>query len=153
MTPEEREAMMAQFGGGRGNGAGRAGRQPGQNGRGQQALSTAPPAGPQVSEKIDDKFTPVEARNTRGQVWLYDEAGKKLTETRVVVGISDGQFSQLVSGDLKVGQQVVTNIVLPIAGRSQQNNIFQQPGRGGFGPGGFGGGGQRGGGGGGGRGR
>ena len=104
------------------------------------------------------------------------DAGQLLTTTGGLpkffqpwlTGITDGQFSELVSGDIKVGQQVVTAITLPQAARSSTggNSLFggQQPGRGnpggmqpgnfggGPGGGGAGGGGRGGGGGGGGRG-
>jgi HlyD family secretion protein len=138
MTPEQRQQMQQQFGGrgGQGGGQGRGGRQQQQ----QPANQAAPPV--QLNaEKIDDLFTPVQTRTTRGQVWTWDEANKKLEAIRVVTGITDGQFSQLISGDAKVGQQVVTNIVVPLTAaqrQAQQSSIFGQQQRGG-GPGGFGG--------------
>ena len=76
-------------------------------------------------------------------VWQYDEATNQLTEKRIQIGITDGQFSQVVGGDLKVGDQLLTNIILPAAQQAaaQGQNIFNQ-GRGGFGNRGFGGGGR-----------
>lgn len=76
-------------------------------------------------------------------MWTWDENAKKLDTKRVVVGITDGQFSQIVSGDIKPGDEVVTNIVVPVSSaqrQQQQNSIFNQGrgGPGGFGPGGFG---------------
>ncbi len=86
---------------------------------------------------------------------------------QVVLGVTDGSFSELVSGDLKVGDQLVTGVVLPLSQQKANTSgnpfVGQQPGRmpgmqpGGGGPGGGGnpgggGGGGRGGGGGGGRG-
>jgi hypothetical protein len=107
----------------------------------------------------------MEVRITPGQVWQWDEAAKQLTSVRIQTGITDGQFSEIVSGDVNAGDQVVTNIVLPVSAaqrQQQQQNIFggQQGGRGGGGfgaggpvpaGGGGGAGGGRGGGGGGGR--
>jgi HlyD family secretion protein len=158
MSPEERERMMAQFGGRNG---GRNGGPGGRGGRG--ANATAPATDMTGAERIDDLVPPVPTRPTPGQVWTWDEAGKKLEAHRITLGITDGQFSQMVTGDLKVGQQVVSNIIVPLTAAQraqQQQSIFgnQQGGRGGFGgpqPGGGGGnpgggGGQRGGGGGGG---
>ena len=43
---------------------------------------------------------------TRGRVWVLDPEGKP-TPIDVVTGVSDGTFSQLVRGDLKVGRQVI----------------------------------------------
>jgi hypothetical protein len=90
-------------------------------------------------------------------VWTWDEEKKELKEIQVRLGVTDGTFSELTSGDLKVGDQLVTSVVLPrpttptLGGQ----NPFGQPQRGGPGglqPGGGGnpgGGGGRGGGGGG----
>ena len=180
MTPEERERMRQQFaaGGGRGGRGGPGGGQPGgpgggqgRGGRGQgappqQAMSTDPAdladdlAGlPALSaEKIDQLFAPVAKPNQRGQVWTWDEAGKKLEEHRLTLGVSDGTFTEMITGDLEVGTEVVTSITLPLtAAQRQQNSLFgnQQQGRGGNrggmqpggGPGGGGGGPQGGGGG------
>lgn len=169
MTPEQRQQAMAQFGGRGGNG------QPGQGGRdgrgarggrGQAASNTTAPAADLTSaERIDDLVPPVPTRITNGTVWTWNEEKKELTPIRVSTGISDGSFSHLVSGDVKVGQQIVSNIIVPLTAaqrQAQQQSIFGgQQGRGGFGgpqQGNFGGGqpggggGQRGGGGGGGRG-
>jgi hypothetical protein len=77
--------------------------------------------------------------------------------TSVTYGVSDGSFSELVSGDLQQGQQLVTSVIVPQTakpGQPSNANPFmgQQPGNrgmGGMSPGGGGpGGGSRGGGGG-----
>ena len=94
------------------------------------------------AESIDDLFPSAPPRIQTGSVWTWDEAKKELKQIRVTTGITDGQFSQVVAGDLKVGQQVVANIILPLtpAQRQQQQSIFgQQPGQrrgggAGFGP-------------------
>jgi multidrug efflux pump subunit AcrA (membrane-fusion protein) len=151
LSPEERQRLMAA--GGR-NG-----------GRGGRGAGAAPPAAAPIGnvpdQKIDALFAPLQVRPQPGQVWTWDEATKTLKDIRVTTGLNDGQFSQLLSGEVAVGQEVVTNIILPVTAAqraAQQQSIFgQQQGRGGFGgpqpggPGG-GGGGNRGGGGGGGRG-
>ena len=147
MSPEERQRMMAQFGGRQGGGRG---------GRG--AANANVPQVELTAEKIDDMFAPMQLRTTNGTVWTWDEANKKLTDHRITTGLNDGQFSQLVTGDIKVGDQIVTNIIVPLTDAqraAQQQSIFgQQPGRGNFGGpqqgGQPGGGGNRGGGGGGG---
>jgi hypothetical protein len=161
MTPEERQKMIDQFraNGGRGgaggfgnrnggNGAGFSGRggRGGFGNRNQQVAAVAPAPTPSGDDlKIDDLMPTIQPRINRGQVYLWDEANKKLTDIPVTYGMSDGTFSQLISGDLKVGQSVVTNVIIPqtTAQRTQQNNLFGPQGRGGGGlqPGGFGGGG------------
>jgi HlyD family secretion protein len=168
LSPEERQRMREQFAQGRGQftgrggaGRGQAGGTGGRGGRGGAASNATAPLVELDAEKIDELFAPMQTRIQPGQVWQWD--GKALTEKRLQIGISDGQFSQIISGDLKAGDKVVTNIILPLtaAQRQQQQSIFgQQPGRGSsFGPaqsggfrggdGGGGGGGGRGGGGGG----
>jgi hypothetical protein len=165
LSPEERERLRAQFaqngGGSRRGGAGANGGQAPTTGAAALAASRQSNA---ADQKIDSLYTTTAPPRTVGQVYTWDEPNKKLTPIRVVTGVTDGQYEALLSGDVKVGMQVVTGIVLPQSAASRnQNNIFgQQPGRGfgglqpGGGPGGGGGfggggGGGRGGGGGGGR--
>ena len=146
MTPEQREQMLARMrgrGGDGGNSGGRRGQAPG-----------APPAAATArgnATTIDALFGPLPQVETRGQVWVY--ADKQLKPVRLRLGISDGQVSELLEGDLQPGTEVVTNI------NTGQEAVRTQPGFGGFppfmGPGGRGGdrgggpGGNRGGGGGG----
>ncbi len=141
--------MMAA-GGGR-NGGGRGGR---------GGAPVVPVEIPNVpDQKIDALFAPIQLRPQNGTVWTWDEATKTLKDFRVTTGLNDGQFSQLLTGEVAEGMQVVTSIVLPVTAEqraAQQQSIFGgQQGRGGnFGGiqqgGGGGGGAPRGGGGGGG---
>jgi hypothetical protein len=100
---------------------------------------------------IDALFGPLPPTESVGRVWLYVD--KQLKPVRVRLGISDGQATELIEGDLKAGDPVVTNVLTgnettrPAAGAFPP--FMGQPQRGGF-PGG---GGFRGGAGGGGRGR
>ena len=149
LSPEERQRMMAA-GGGR-NGGGRGGR---------GGAPVVPVEIPNVpDQKIDALFAPIQLRPQNGTVWTWDEATKTLKDFRVTTGLNDGQFSQLLTGEVAEGMQVVTSIVLPVTAEqraAQQQSIFGgQQGRGGnFGGiqqgGGGGGGAPRGGGGGGG---
>jgi HlyD family secretion protein len=130
LTPEERQKMMESMGV-RGGGGGRFG------GRGRgQAPSTAAAAElrPLDAGKIDELFVPTPIRQRQASVWTWDPQTKKLTEIRVVTGLADNQFSQLVSGDVKPGQQLVTNIIVPLTTqqRNAQNPLFGG-GRGNFG--------------------
>ncbi len=159
LTPEQRQAMMDRFqNGGRGGGRGN------RNGQQQSSNAVTGPVKPIVdrnADKIDELYEPMPSQVAPGQVWTWDEAKKELKQTNIRLGITDGQFSELLSGDLQVGQQIVTGIVLPVSARpsNNANNPLMGPQRGGqpgFGPAGpggaGGGGGGRGGGGGGGRG-
>jgi hypothetical protein len=78
---------------------------------------------------------------TPGRVWLYVDA--QLTPVRVRVGVSDGQNSELIDGELEEGTEVVTNVITggatrPALGGAGGFPGLGQPQRGGF-PGGGGG--------------
>jgi hypothetical protein len=86
-------------------------------------------------------------------VWKWDPVAKALTEIRVRLGVSDGQFTELISvmsgGEVNVGDKVVGTVTLPLSMRptNQQSNPLTggQPSRGGMpnmGGGGGGGGGR-----------
>jgi hypothetical protein len=172
MSPEERDAALARMRergfdptapgggggfGGRGGGPGSTagggaapsgrGNQPGQAaaganaGRrgGQQNTAAADQGGPTT---IDALFAPLARTETFGRAWLYVD--KQLRQVRLRLGISDGQNTELIEGDLHEGSEVVTNVV--IAGQTTRPATtafpgFGQPQRGGFPGGGFPGGG------------
>jgi len=161
LTPEQRQQMMERFGraggaGGRTGGQGGRTATGGRTGRGNAQQPPVVPAAPLTADKIDEMFAPLQRTETRNPVWTWDEAKKELKSINLRLGVSDGTWTELISGDVQVGQQVVTGVILPQAARSSTtgtNPLFgNQPGRGmpGMTPGGGGGG--RGGGGGGGRG-
>jgi HlyD family secretion protein len=154
LSPEEREQMMQTMRGGRGGRGGRA------DGGSQAAPQAAPAPAPAASgaTTIDALFGPLPATESRGQVWIREATA--LRAVRLRLGITDGQLTEVIEGDLQEGQELVTNIITAAATRpqpgvnpNQQFNPFGGPG-GGRGPGGpggpgGGGGGNRGGGGGG----
>jgi len=164
LSPEEREAMLARMrergidpnnpgAGGRGNGAGA----PGGAGRGgaqasaDQAVrrnraTSTPPAPANGATTIDALFAPLTRTITRGMAWIF--TNNQMQRVPLRLGITDGQNTEIVEGDLAEGAAVVTNVV--IAGQTTRPATtafpgFGQPGRGGF-PGGGAGGGGRGGG-------
>ena len=100
---------------------------------------------------FDALFAPLPPVESVGRVWLY--ADKQLKPLRVRVGVSDGQNSELLEGDLQEGTELVTNVIIGARRRPAATGGFPglgQPQRGGFpgGGGNHGGGGNRGGGGG-----
>jgi hypothetical protein len=137
--------QMPNFGGGRGGGRG---------GRGGNNGQTAPsqPLAQRGAQSIDELFPPLERRPTRGQLYVLRPADTEhpfgtLERLDVMVGITDGTFTQLVSGpaELTTGTEVVTNILMPwlqatttTTGSTQGNPFSGQQGRGGM-PGGGGG--------------
>jgi hypothetical protein len=177
MTPEERTAFLARMrergidptapGGGRGgSGAGQGGGRQGGNGaagmqRAGRGGAGTPPVAPaaassQGATTIDALFGALPVTETSGQVWIYQkgtgatpaDALGKLVRVQVRLGVSDGQQTALLSGDLKEDEEVVTNVTTAAqraasmaAGSAAP--IFGQQQRGGggaFGPGGPGGG-------------
>lgn len=175
LTPEQIQAFREKYGrGGRGGtgaggaGGGRGGDRAqggrggqGAGGRGANAAQNA--NAPQVelnAEKIDELFEPVQRPEQRASVytWAPSKTPPELKQVNIRLGVTDGTFSELLSDNLQVDQQVVTGVIIPQAQRPTQpgQSIFGQPqrGPGGMTPGGFGnpGGGGPGGGGGGGRG-
>ena len=70
-----------------------------------------------------DRATSAEERNAlrrarnRRHVWKLDESGL-LQAVEVVVGISDSRFTQVVEGDLKPGDRLVTGQLAPAAAAS-----------------------------------
>jgi hypothetical protein len=96
---------------------------------------------------IDALFGPLPPVEAFGRVWIF--SNKELKPVRVRLGISDGQATELLEGDIELGTELVTNVNIGNETRPATGigPLFQQPGRGGFPGGGFpGGGGGRGGG-------
>jgi hypothetical protein len=135
MTPEQREQMMARMRGRGGDGGGEfTGRRgPGTGAGAPPAAAPMPPRGDATT--FDALFGPLPQVETRGQVWVY--ADKQLRPVRLRLGITDGQMTELLEGELDAGSELVTNIT------TGTEAVRTQPGFGGFppfmGPGGRGG--------------
>jgi HlyD family secretion protein len=93
------------------------------------------------AKQIDDLFAQVQKRIQTGQVWVYDEhaadPARTLRPVAVRVGLTDGQFSELIAAEdeLFEGAVVVTGVVPPASAAtatSGSNSIFQTGGRGRF---------------------
>jgi hypothetical protein len=93
--------------------------------------------------RIDQYFTPLPPTRSRGTVWTWDAATKTLAQINLTLGVTDGSMSELISGDVEVGRELVTGVIPPASmtptSRPTQGNPFQQGGRGGPGGGGRGG--------------
>lgn len=68
---------------------------------------------------IDELFTPLPKEEVKATVWRWNEITRELTPIAIRVGVSDGSMTELLSGDVNVGDQLVTRIVLPNAGTSR----------------------------------
>ena len=90
------------------------------------------------AQTIDQLFGPLPVTETSGRVWVH--ANAQIKAVRLRLGITDGTYTELLSGELKVGQDVVTAITTPAqAAASATRSPLMPQGRGG--PGGFPGGG------------
>jgi HlyD family secretion protein len=150
LSAEDRQRMMER----RGRGGEKAPETPARAGRGAapsatRSLSASNPG----ATTIDALFGPLPVVESRGQVWLYT-TDRQLRPVRLRLGISDGQTTELIEGELNEGDEAVTNVTTgqetrPAPGFPGGFPPFMGPGgRGGDfrgGPGGGGGGGGRGG--------
>ena len=57
---------------------------------------------------VDALFGPLEVVETEGRVWVY--ADNRLKPLRVRLGVSDGQTTELIEGDLQPDMALVTNV-------------------------------------------
>jgi hypothetical protein len=64
----------------------------------------------EMAATIDALFAPLVVAETEGRVWMYEN--DELTPVRVTLGVSDGQHTELVAGDLRPGVPLATNVTL-----------------------------------------
>ncbi|MGE3507275.1 MAG: efflux RND transporter periplasmic adaptor subunit [Vicinamibacterales bacterium] len=112
-----------------------------------KARQAAPPQSKSLSARnpeattIDALFGPLPSVETSGRVWRQKDG--TLVPVRVRLGITDGQVTELLEGDLQEGTELVTNVAIGGTSTRPAANTLPpfmgpQPGRFG-GPGGFGG--------------
>jgi len=139
---DQQMAAMAKLGinfGGRTGGAGRGGR----NGNAGQNAPVVPIA-QRGATSIDQLFPELVRQPSRGQVYVLRAADAthpfgKLERLDIQQGISDGAFTELVSGpaELAVGTELISNILMPwltttTGGAAATSPFNQQQGRGGM---------------------
>jgi hypothetical protein len=111
------------------------------------AQAAGPRGTPVGATTIDALFGPLPARISTGRAWLWLSGEKKLKAVRLRLGITDGQYTELLEGELQAGVELVTGVTLESTSRNASqtgNPLLQQQQRGGM-PGGMpGGGGGRG---------
>jgi multidrug efflux pump subunit AcrA (membrane-fusion protein) len=90
-------------------------------------------------ETIDALFAPLAPVESQGRAWVY--ADKQLKPVRLRLGITDGTNTELLSGELQPGMELVTGVMMSGARTTNTtgggNPLIPQRGGG---PGGFGGG-------------
>jgi hypothetical protein len=121
-------------GGGRGGFAPGPGAAQGQRGQGGAPGTGGPsgqgPANRAGAQTIDQLFGPLPVTESSGRVWL--EANGQLKSVRVRLGITDGTYTELLSGELQAGQELVTAVVTPAQAAAAATRSPLMPG----GPGG-----------------
>ena len=90
---------------------------------------------------IDALFGPLPPRVSTGRVFVWLPDKKQMKLVRVRLGVSDGQYTELIDGDLKEGLDLVTAVTIGNEGANrnpaQSSNPLMQQQRGGMrGPGG-----------------
>ncbi len=136
MTPEERKAFQERIAarGRSGDPSQPAGRQ----GRG--ATAGDPPSGtgrqtagqrlaavsPAANQTIDSLFGPLPPTETAGRAWIW--VGGELKSVRLRLGITDGTYTELLSGELQAGQELVTQIVTPAQAQAASTRSPLMPG-------------------------
>jgi HlyD family secretion protein len=87
------------------------------------------------ADTIDELFAPLPKADAKATVWTWDQANKKFQPIPVRVGVSDGAMTELLSGEVQVGDELVTGYILPVApgGNPAANPLMgnQRRGRGG----------------------
>jgi len=92
------------------------------------------------AQTIDALFGPLPARISTGRAWLWLAGQKQLKAVRLRLGITDGQYTELLEGNLQAGTDLVTAVTLgnESANRNPSqtgNPLLQQQQRGGMGGG------------------
>ena len=85
------------------------------------------------AEYIDELFAPLPKADAKATVWTWDGTNKRFTPIPVRVGVSDGSTTELLSGEVQVGDELVTGYVLPVqpgANPAAANPLMGPPRRG-----------------------
>lgn len=137
MTPAEREQFMQRM---RDRGidpasmaAGGAGAGFGARGAAARGADRAPAAQgspavrvPATAQTIDQLFGPLPVTESPGRAWLY--SNKAIKSVRLRLGISDGTYTELLSGEIQAGQELVTAIVTPAQAAAASTRSPLMPG-------------------------
>jgi HlyD family secretion protein len=109
MPPDEQQQALARMKGRGGDpNAAQAQQAPAQE---QPTVFRAKYGDPQSAETIDALFAPLPPVESTGRAWLYVD--KQLKPVRVRIGISDGTYTELLSGEgIDAGTELVTSVAV-----------------------------------------
>ena len=85
-----------------------------------------------AAQTIDQLFGPLPTTETPGRAWLY--INKQIKSVRLRLGITDGTYTELLTGEIQTGQELVTSVVTPAQAAAAATRSPMTPG----GPGGGG---------------
>ncbi len=77
---------------------------------GAPAAAPADLAGSNAPATIDASFKPEARTRTAGQVWVLE--GNRLVRVPVELGITDGTWTQMISGDVQPGEEIVGSMAV-----------------------------------------
>jgi HlyD family secretion protein len=142
-TGQRQQANQNGAAGVPGQGSRRANREPSENANAGNSTAGGGAQGEGARERVVPATSPVLAGQTR-RVWVLGQDGKAQPR-RIRVGLTDGASTEVVEGDLREGEMVITGQTIASASQQRtQSNTQSAPGFGGA-PrtGGIGGGGRR----------
>jgi hypothetical protein len=92
---------------------------------------------PEDASTIDQLFAPLPVADGKGTVWTWRSESKEFVSVPVRIGVTDGQMTALIEGDIQPGDELVTGVILPQVAQSGPRNPFvgNQPRGGGMQPG------------------
>jgi len=86
------------------------------------------------AESIDELFAPLPRADSRAAVWTWNEENRELVRIPVRVGVSDGNVTELLSGGVEAGDELVIGVIAPNAPQERPaQNPLMGPRRGGRG--------------------
>lgn len=81
--------------------------------------------------KIDELFQLAPKRVSTSVVWVYEQdhpdPAERLRQVILKTGVSDGTFTEVVSGDIKPGMELVTAVTPPASYFERRTSIFGGP--------------------------
>jgi hypothetical protein len=101
----------------------------GNNGQGQPSKLQD---GSNAGKTIDELWAEIIPHDNPGSVWKLEDKNCQdvkpcLNEYKIRLGVTDGNFTELKSGDLQVGDEVVASITLPVSMRPANSNNPNNP--------------------------
>ena len=70
------------------------------------------------AKTIDALFAPLPKADARATVWTWNAETQEFMSVPVRVGVSDGNMTELLEGNLEAGDELVTGVIMPQTGPS-----------------------------------